>query len=324
MYQHIASKINHFNSKMADSNYLDIRSLYHSNYSSTKYHIRFSPNASYYILFVIVVATSSPNTKNEDNVAVIYGVVIGMSLLVLLVLIVLVVAFYCYYLDKSKNNRHQTDHLPDLMGSPISLAPVEGIDNVELIKQVGRGRFATVWKAVMNNSSVAIKIFPVFNVESYSHERDIYTTPFFEHDYLLHFIGAEQRTVGYETQYWLVTAYHEYGSLLDFLRVRTVSLENLCMMAESIAMGLSHLHCTFTRNGKYKPAIVHRDFKSKNILVKEDLTCAISDFGLAFKFVSGESPVEAQGQVSVSVCLLTCVLYFNSIHVGCKDPVMML
>ena len=185
------------------------------------------------------------------------------------------------------------------MNSPISLAPIEGIDNVELIVEIGHGRFGKVWKGFMNNSSVAVKRFPVFNVESYNHERDIYTTPFFEHDCLLHFIGAEQRTMDYETEYWLLTAYHEYGSLLDFLRKRAITLENLCVMAESIAMGLAHLHSTFTRDGRYKPAIVHRDFKSKNVLVKEDLTCAIADFGLAFKFVSGESPMEAQGQVSV-------------------------
>ena len=221
-------------------------------------------------------------------------------MLVLLVLIVIVVLFYCYYLERSKDNRNQIDQLPtELMNSPISLAPVEGIDSIELIKQVGHGRFAAVWKAVMNNSSVAVKRFPVFNVESYNHERDIYMTPFFEHDCLLHFIGAEQRTVDYETQYWLLTAYHEYGSLTDFLRLRTITLENLYVMSESIAMGLAHLHSTFTRDGRYKPAIVHRDFKSKNILVKDDLTCAISDFGLAFKFLSGESPMEAQGQVRV-------------------------
>ena len=40
----LSAKINHFNSKMADSNYSDIHSLYHSNYSSTKYHINFSPS----------------------------------------------------------------------------------------------------------------------------------------------------------------------------------------------------------------------------------------------------------------------------------------
>ena len=39
----LLAKINHFNSKMDDSNYSDIRLLYHSNYSSTKYCIRFSP-----------------------------------------------------------------------------------------------------------------------------------------------------------------------------------------------------------------------------------------------------------------------------------------
>ena len=32
-----------------------------------------------------------------------------------------------------------------------------------------------------------------------------------------------------------------------------------------------------------KPAIAHRDLKSKNILVKKDLTCAIADLGLCVK-----------------------------------------
>ena len=40
----LLAKINHFNSKMANSNYSDNRSLYHSNYLGTKYHIRFSPS----------------------------------------------------------------------------------------------------------------------------------------------------------------------------------------------------------------------------------------------------------------------------------------
>ena len=32
-----------------------------------------------------------------------------------------------------------------------------------------------------------------------------------------------------------------------------------------------------------KPAIAHRDLKSKNILVKRDLTCAIADLGLCVR-----------------------------------------
>lgn len=34
---------------------------------------------------------------------------------------------------------------------------------------------------------------------------------------------------------------------------------------------------------KGKPAIAHRDLKSKNILVKSNFTCAIGDLGLAVR-----------------------------------------
>ena len=45
----LLAKINHFNRKMADLNYSDIRPFYHSNYSSTKFHIRFSPSIYAYM-----------------------------------------------------------------------------------------------------------------------------------------------------------------------------------------------------------------------------------------------------------------------------------
>jgi len=50
-------------------------------------------------------------------------------------------------------------------------------------------------------------------------------------------------------------------------------------MTLSIASGLSFLHTTIS--GSRKPMIAHRDLKTKNILVKDDLTCCIADFGLA-------------------------------------------
>ena len=34
-----------------------------------------------------------------------------------------------------------------------------------------------------------------------------------------------------------------------------------------------------------KPAIAHRDIKSKNILVKKNGTCCIADLGLAVRYV---------------------------------------
>lgn len=44
------------------------------------------------------------------------------------------------------------------------------------------------------------------------------------------------------TQLWLITNYHENGSLFDFLTARTIDSTTLVKMALSIATGLAHLH----------------------------------------------------------------------------------
>ena len=81
----------------------------------------------------------------------------------------------------------------------------------------------------------------------------------------------------------LITDYHRLGSLFDLLRLNQLNMDTMWKMAYSIADGLNYLHTEIT--GVYgKPEIAHRDIKSKNILVKDDLTCCIADFGLAVRF----------------------------------------
>lgn len=81
----------------------------------------------------------------------------------------------------------------------------------------------------------------------------------------------------------LITDYHERGSLHDYLQTNVLDSLSLLSMALSIASGLTHLH-TEIFGTKGKPAISHRDIKSKNILVKNDGQCAIADFGLAVRY----------------------------------------
>lgn len=93
------------------------------------------------------------------------------------------------------------------------------------------------------------------------------------------------------TQLWLVTDYHENGSLFDYLTTHTVDTNTMLNMALSIATGLAHLHMDIVGT-RGKPAIAHRDLKSKNILVKTNLTCAIGDLGLAVRHVEKDDSVD--------------------------------
>ena len=59
------------------------------------------------------------------------------------------------------------------------------------------------------------------------------------------------------TQLWLITHYHEHGSLYDFLQRQTLEPQLALKLAVSAACGLAHLHVEiFGTQGK--PAIAHR------------------------------------------------------------------
>ncbi|KAA0192434.1 Receptor protein serine/threonine kinase [Fasciolopsis buskii] len=82
------------------------------------------------------------------------------------------------------------------------------------------------------------------------------------------------------TQLWIVMPFFPRGTLFDYLQQNTLSLEETFNLAKSAAAGLCYLHSVIT--GVHgKPGIVHRDVKSKNILIQSNLTCCIADLGLA-------------------------------------------
>jgi activin receptor type-2 len=70
-----------------------------------------------------------------------------------------------------------------------------------------------------------------------------------------------------------------------------------------MARGLTHLHeeVPASKVDACKPAVAHRDFKSKNVLLKSDLTACIADFGLALIFYPGKPVGDTHGQVKLKV-----------------------
>ncbi|KAK6321365.1 activin receptor type-1B isoform X2 [Coregonus clupeaformis] len=156
---------------------------------------------------------------------------------------------------------------------------------------IGKGRFGEVWRGRWRGGDVAVKIFSSREERSWFREAEIYQTVMLRHENILGFIAADNKDNGTWTQLWLVSDYHEYGSLFDYLNRYSVTIEDMIKLALSAASGLAHLHMEILGT-QGKPGIAHRDLKSKNILVKKNSTCAIADLGLAVRHESTTDTID--------------------------------
>ncbi|XP_052604973.1 serine/threonine-protein kinase receptor R3 isoform X1 [Peromyscus californicus insignis] len=157
---------------------------------------------------------------------------------------------------------------------------------VALVECVGKGRYGEVWRGSWHGESVAVKIFSSRDEQSWFRETEIYNTVLLRHDNILGFIASDMTSRNSSTQLWLITHFHEHGSLYDFLQRQPLEPQLALRLAVSAACGLAHLHVEiFGTQGK--PAIAHRDLKSRNVLVKSDLQCCIADLGLAVMHSQG-------------------------------------
>ena len=141
-------------------------------------------------------------------------------------------------------------------------------------------RYGEVWRGVYHGESVAVKIFSSRDEASWRRESDIYNTVLLRHENIVGFVASDMTSRNSCTQLWLIMHCHPLGSLYDYLNTHLLDKSTLLRLAHSAAAGLVHLHTEiFGLRGK--PAIAHRDVKSKNILVKNNGQCCIADLGLA-------------------------------------------
>lgn len=208
---------------------------------------------------------------------------------------ILIICYIWYRKTKVFNELPTTDPSPLPPPSPyLDLRPIQ------LIEIKAKGRFGVVWKAKFKTEEIAVKVFPVQDKQSWVTEQEIFKLLNMNHPNILQYIGVEKHGDNLHSEFWLLTAFHESGSLCDFLKAHTLTWPELCKIAETMARGLMYLHEALpgkTPGEFIKPAVAHRDFKSKNVLLKSDLTACIADFGLAIVFEAGKACGDAHGQV---------------------------
>ncbi|KAG8432704.1 hypothetical protein GDO86_017086 [Hymenochirus boettgeri] len=220
--------------------------------------------------------------------------------------VIIVVFFFGYRI--CGGDRKQGLHSMNVLEAATS-EPSLDLDNLKLLELIGRGRYGSVYKGSLNEHPVAVKVFSFNNRQNYINERSIYRTPLLEHDNIAHFIAADERvTSDGRLEYLLVMEYYPNGSLCKFLSIHSNDWLNSCRLAHSVTRGLAYLHTELLRGDHYKSAISHRDLNSRNVLVKGDNTCVISDFGLSMR-LTGNRLVRPGDEDNASISEVGTIRY---------------
>ncbi|XP_050296167.1 tyrosine-protein kinase hopscotch-like isoform X2 [Anthonomus grandis grandis] len=196
------------------------------------------------------------------------------------------------YLDSDSSNStspptSSTFECSSFFGETSSMQRIIAINddiNVTLIGIIGRGYYGKVFKGYWDNRQdhtrkiVAVKElnnstttnFPEEQAAAFSDfEREINIMQSLSHPNIVKILAVQR-----EPELHLIMEYIEHKSLLDYINItrNEITEKQLLKYALDIAMGMNYLGLQ---------NIVHRDLAIRNVLVVDETTVKISDFGLA-------------------------------------------
>ncbi|XP_071953229.1 tyrosine-protein kinase CSK-like isoform X2 [Antedon mediterranea] len=201
-----------------------------------------------------------------------------------------------FFDDLAKLVEHYEDDADGLVSNLITPVPKKGyafkekgwaINRNEIIvgKVLGSGQFGEVKEGEYKSKKVALKAMNESqrNLDPFLAEASIMTQ--LRHRNLVQLIG-----VALGNPVYIVLEFMAKGNLLDYLRSRgraVVTKKQQLDFSKNIAAGMSYLE---------SKKFVHRDLAARNILISEDDTAKVSDFGLAkddtVMMDSGKIPVK--------------------------------
>ncbi|KAG6579895.1 TKL protein kinase [Phytophthora cinnamomi] len=170
-------------------------------------------------------------------------------------------------------------HRATLWEDPVILASRIPIDRIELGIIIGHGAFGEVYRGRYRDHDVAVKtLLPekrkdIAHIKAFLSEVRIMAT--MEHPNIVPFIGVAWESL---SDLFCVTEFMKGGDLRTLLKdylnhdVPQGMDATKMQIAYEAAFALTYLH-------SLQPAMLHRDLKSRNILLTESLHAKITDFG---------------------------------------------
>ncbi|CAK9212501.1 unnamed protein product [Sphagnum troendelagicum] len=188
----------------------------------------------------------------------------------------------CYIRRRSKSTLVVPNDMEILsvLGREISFNNImEATQNLSDDYIIGKGGQGIVYKAVLHNGNVvAVKKIPLLNKDIKIHKsflREINTIGKVKHRNLVKLLGFCK----FGKIALVVYNYFPKGDLFDAIHNKergiVLDWDTRLKIVEGIAHGLAYLHhyCV--------PPIIHRDIKSRNVLLDVDMEAHITDFGIA-------------------------------------------
>ncbi|XP_078571960.1 mitogen-activated protein kinase kinase kinase zak-1-like isoform X3 [Branchiostoma floridae x Branchiostoma japonicum] len=168
-------------------------------------------------------------------------------------------------------------------GAPVRMATFVEIDfnDLEFYERCGGGSYGSVYRALWKSAKLEVAVKRLLVLE-----KEVEVLSSLRHRNVVQFYGAVTK----EPNYCLVTEYAAQGSLYAYLASTELGFERTLTWARDIALGINYLHneAPFT--------VIHRDLKSKNVVISSDMTVKLCDFG-ASRFMSSTTKMSFVGTI---------------------------
>ncbi|CAI5736808.1 unnamed protein product [Peronospora destructor] len=186
----------------------------------------------------------------------------------------------------------ESETLTNFMQDPEIFNKRIAFDELTFLRILSSGAYGEVWLGQLETRHVAIKrLLPekcqfTASLEQFAGEIQLMCT--LQHRSIVSFIGVSWNRL---QNLCAVVEYMDAGDLDEVLKKNREKFTWQCekiSIAISVAEGLAYLH-------SLRPAVVHRDLKSKNVLLNRTFHAKLSDFGVSRKTHVNETMTSGVG-----------------------------